>query len=134
MRQRAVILAGIPDFFEGIRQRDHGGDLVGGIALVHVMQGLVVDKLIDGCRVQQIFMDLLAPVRPVVALEHHVGLVTEALISLDDVLRPIVGIPHLCATQGVEVVQGAGAVFGHPEGTVLREIGVHFGRGFGAGG
>ena len=31
-------------------------------------------------------------------------------------------------------MQGAGAVFGHPEGTVLREIGVHFGRGFGAGG
>jgi len=134
MRQRAVILAGIPDFFEGIRQRDHGGDLVGGITLVHVMQGLVVDKLIDGCRVQQIFMDLLAPVRPVVALEHHVGLAAEALICLDDILCPIVGIAHLCAAQGVQIMQRTGAVFRHPEGAVFREIGVHLGRGFGAGG
>ena len=78
------------------------------------MQGLVVDKLIDGCRVQQIFMDLLAPVRPVVALEHHVGLAAEALICLDDILCPIVGIAHLCAAQGVQIMQRAGAVFRHP--------------------
>ena len=99
MRQRAVILAGIPDFFERIRQRDHGGDLVGGVPHVHIVQGLVVDELVDRSRVQQILVDLLAPVRPVVALEHHVGLVTEALVSSMMLLRPIVGIPHLCATQ-----------------------------------
>ena len=98
------------------------------------MQGLVVGEFVNCGSVQQIIVDLIAPVRPVVALEHHVGLVAKALVCFDDVLRPIVGIAHLCATQGVEVVQGAGAVFGHPEGTVLREIGVHFGRGFGAGG
>ena len=72
--------------------------------------------------------------RPVVALEHHIGLIAEALVGLDDILCPLVGIAHLCAAQGVEVVQGAGAVFRHPEGAVFREIGVHFGGGFGAGG
>ena len=79
-------------------------------------------------------MDLLAPVRPVVALEYHIGLVAEALVCLDDVLCPIVGIAHLCAAQGVQIMHRAGAVFRHPEGTVFREIGVHLGRGFGAGG
>jgi len=93
-----------------------------------------MDELIDGGCVQQILVDLLAPVRPVVALEHHIGLIAEALVGLDDVLCPLVGIAHLCAAQGVEVVQGAGAVFRHPEGAVFREIGVHLGGGFGAGG
>lgn len=125
MRQRAVILAGIPDFFERIRQRDHGGDLVGGVPHVHIVQGLVVDELVDRSRVQQILVDLLAPVRPVVALEHHIGSVAEALVCLNDVLCPVVRIPNLRTAKCIQVMQRTGTVLRHPERTVLREISIH---------
>ena len=125
MRQCTVILAGIPDLFECVRQRDHGRNLSGSITQIHVVQGLVVDELINCRRVEQILVDLLAPVRPVVALKDHIGLVAELLICLDDVFCPVVRIPDLRTAESIQVVQRTGAVFCHPEGAVLRKISVH---------
>lgn len=68
--QRPVILPGIPNLFQLLRQPDHGGNLRGGITFVDIQEGLIVDELIDGSCVGQVFVDsFLAPMRPVVRLK-----------------------------------------------------------------
>ena len=110
MLQRAVILPGIPYLFQVLRQPDHGGDLRGGVALVDVQKGLVVDKLIDGGCVGQIFADsLLAPMGPVVCLKNDLG-VGEERLRLGDITRPAVRVPHLRAAQRVEIVHRPAAI------------------------
>ena len=128
--QRAVILPGIPYLFQVLRQLDHGGDLRGGVPLVDVQKGLVVDELIDRRRVGQIFADVLfTPMRPVVRLKDDLG-VGEERLRLGDVTRPAVRVPHLRAAQRIEIVHRPAAILRHPQSLAVGEIGVHLGRGF----
>ena len=134
MRHGAVVLAGVPVLLQRLGQLDHVGDLVRGVALIEVGQRLIVDELVHRGRVFEVFdSNLIAPVRPVVGLEHHFRLVAVEGDGLGDVLRPCRAVANRCATQGVEVVQRAGAVFRHPERIELREPGIHLGGSLGAG-
>ena len=67
---------------------------------------------------------------PVVGLEYNLCFAAVAGEGLHDVPGPGVSVPHLRASKCVEVVQGACAVFRHPEGIFLRKPGVHLRRGF----
>ncbi len=65
--------------------------------------------------------------------EHHLGLIAVAQQRLVQVVRPDLGIAHLCATQGQYVVLHMGGVFGHAQGFERREPQVHLGGCFSAG-
>ncbi|MCY1423174.1 hypothetical protein D9M71_388810 [compost metagenome] len=122
-----------PEGFQLRRQLDGLGDLLAVHALVEHAYRLVVDVLVDGALLPQVVVDLrLAPQRPVVALELHLGLVAEQVDGFAEVLRPLQRIAHLGPAQGVEVVHVVGGVLGHPHGLGVREIGVHFHRCLGA--
>ena len=134
MRHGAVVLAGVPVLLQRLGQLNHVGDLVRGVALIEIRQRLVVDELVHRSGVLEVLDgDYIAPVRPVVGLEYHFRLVAVEGDGLGDVLRPCRAVANRCATQGVEVVQRAGAVFRHPQRLKLREIRVHLGRSLGAG-
>ncbi|MNQ71359.1 hypothetical protein D3C85_860230 [compost metagenome] len=131
----AVVAAPLPEGLKLRWQLDRLGDFLAGIAQVHQAHRLIVDVLVEGALLLQVVVDLrLAPLRPVVTLEAHLGLVTEQCAGLADVLRPLQGIAHLGATQGEDVVHHGGGVLGHPHGLVVREVGVHLHRCLGTGG
>ena len=44
----SVILAGVPNLLQSLRQFDHIRDLIGGVSLVDIGQSLVIDEFIDG--------------------------------------------------------------------------------------
>ena len=132
MLERAIILPGIPHPGQRFGQLYHGGDFIGSIALVDVQQRLIVHELIHSGGIGQVFgHHVLAPMRPVVGLEHHLR-IREQRLRLGDIARPVVSVAHLRAAQGVEVMHGAGAVFRHPQRLHLREIGIHLSGRLGA--
>ena len=89
-----------------------------------------MDELIDGSCVGHVFVDgFLAPMRPIVRLKNNLG-VGEQRLCLGDVASPAIRIPHLRAAQRVEIVHASAAVFRHPEGFAVGEIGIHFGGRF----
>ena len=131
---RAVVAAVVPLLVELGRQLDHVGDLDAGVALVQQVQRLVVDVLVKVALLLPVVDDLVvAPHRPVMALELHVGLVAVEIDGLVEIARPLERIAHLRAAQREDVVQRVGGVLRHPHGAELREVGVHLGRGLGAG-
>jgi hypothetical protein len=75
---------------------------------------------------------VLAPGRPVVGREHHVGAVGVQVDRLGDVARPLVGVTDDRTAQREQVVQGVGRVLGHAQGADSREQDVHLRRGLGA--
>ena len=77
-------------------------------------------------------MLVLAPGRPVVRGEHHVGAVGERVDRLGEVARPPVRIAHQRAAQRQQVVQVVGGVLGHAQRAELREVEVHLGGRLGA--
>ena len=128
---RAVVLSGVPVPCQLSRKLDHVGDLGAGIALVQVQQGLVVDILVCRGRIDDILHDVLVvPVRPVVRLEDHLGVLAVELQGFHQEVCPGLTVADLSPAQGVEVVQGPGAVFRQPQGILLREPGVHLSRCF----
>ena len=128
VRHGAIILAGVPDFVQCLRQRNHVGDFVAGVALVDIGQGLVVDVFVYSRRVHHIIVDLLvSPVGPVVGLEGDFHILAVAGEGLGEVACPGCAVPHLCAPEGIEIVEGAGAVFCQPQCLELGQPGVHFG-------
>ena len=134
VRYGAVVLAGVPVFLQRLGQLDHVGDFVRGVALIEVGQRLVVDELVHRSGVFEVFdSNLIAPVRPVVGLEHHFRLIAVEGDGLSDVLRPSRAVANRRTAQGVEVVQRAGTVFRHPQRTKLWEPSVHLGRSLGTG-
>ena len=115
MAKRSVVLSGVPYAVEFLRQLQLVGNFDGGESLVYVVECLVVDELIDGSGVFEVVADDVGtPMRPVVTLEDDVGAVGKLLYGLEDVVAPSLGVAYLCATQGVEVMERAGTVFGHP--------------------
>lgn len=94
-----------------------------------------MDEFIDGGGIGEIVADdVVAPVRPVVRLEDDLNIIAEQRLRLGDIAGPGVRVADLRAAEGIEVMERAGAVFRHPEGLALREVGVHLGGRFGAGG
>ena len=135
MGQGAVILPAVPDLRQPLRQFHRAGNLRGRHSLVDIIQRLVVDVLIHFGGIPQIFVDvLIAPVRPVMALEHNLHLVAEQRFRFQDIVRPFQSVPHLRAAQGIDVMHGTGAVLRQPQALVFREPGVHFRRRLRAGG
>ena len=114
---RAVVAAVVPLLVELRRQLDHVGDLDAGIALVHQVHRLVVDVLVEVALLLPVVDDLVvAPHRPVMALEFHVGLVAVQIDGLVEVVRPLQRVAHLRAAQRQDVVQRVGGVLRHPHG------------------
>ena len=107
-------------------------DLVDRHALIGEVQDLVVHIGIEVTLAAQHLLDaLVAPARPMVRGEHHLGLQAEAVERLVDVLRPAQGVAHRRTAQGVDVVQRGDDVLRHPERLQLGDIGVHLSRRFG---
>ena len=99
---RPVVLAGVPDLVECFRQLDHVGDLVTGVALIDIGQGLVVDELIHGSRVDHVVVHhVIAPVRPVVGLEGDLRVLAVKGDGLGDIACPGRAVAHLCTAQRV---------------------------------
>ena len=71
---------------------------------------------------------------PVVAGEHHVGVIGPQVDGLLDVLAPGQGVAGLRSPDRVEVVQGVGAVLGHAQHPAIREVEVHLRGRLGVGG
>ena len=134
MGNRPVILPGVPVLLQLLRKFDHVRDLCAGISLVQVKERLVIDKLVGGCRIENIFHDILiVPVRPVVRLEHHLNLLAVQLQGLHQEIRPGLSVANLRSSERIQVMQGSRAVFCHPQGLFLREPGIHLGRSFRSG-
>ena len=107
-------------------------DLVDRHALVGQVEDLVVEVGVEvALGAEDLLHAVVAPARPVVGAEHDLGLLAEAVEGLVDVLRPVQGVAHQGAAEGVDVVQGGVDVLGHPEGLHLGDVGVHLRRGFG---
>ena len=107
---RPVVLAGVPDFIECLRQLDHVGDLIAGVALIDIGQSLVVDELIHGSRVDHVVVHhVVSPVRPVVGLEGDLRVLAVKGNGLGDIACPCRAVAHLRAAQRVEIVERAGA-------------------------
>ena len=95
------------------------------------MQRLVIDILVDSRCILHVRLYILSiPVRPVMALEYHVRLIGEPLLSLENIMSPRAGVANLRPAQRIEVVHRPGAVLSKPESAVLREISVHLRRSF----
>ena len=130
---RAVVLAGVPDFVQRLRQLDHVGDLIAGVALIDIGQGLVVDVLIHSRGVDHVIVHhIIPPVRPVVGLEGDLHVLAVERNGLGDVACPCRAVADLGAPQRVEVVERTGAIFRHPKRLMLRQPCVHFGGRLGA--
>ena len=115
MVQRPVILPDIPDFPQLIRKFQHPGNFHRRIPFVGKMKRLVIDVFINCRRIFHILLNgFRSPVRPVMGLEHHIRLIPEQFFRFQDIFGPVTGIAHLGASQGVQVVHGAGAVFCQP--------------------
>ena len=109
-------------------------DLVDRDALVRQVQHLVVDVGVEvALSTQHLLHPVVAPARPVVRGDHHLGLLSVEVERLVDVLRPGERVAHHRAAQGVDVVEGSRDVLPGPEHLLLREPGVHLGRRLGAG-
>ncbi|MCY1180943.1 hypothetical protein D9M73_214200 [compost metagenome] len=128
-----MVAAVVPLVGQRLRQLDVLVDLVDGHALVGLVQGLVVEVAVQVALLLQRADDVvMAPARPVVRGDHHLGLVAEAVQHFVDVFAPAQRVAGLGATQGVEVVQRAGHVLGNQQHLLLRQPDVHFRRRFGA--
>ena len=104
-------------------------NLVDGYALIGVVQGLVVEVGVSVALCAHHFLDtFVAPARPTVRREHHLGFLTELVQRVVDLLRPVQGVAHRGAAQRIDVVNRAGDVLRCPEGFELREVGVHLDR------
>ena len=68
----------------------------------------------------------LPPHWPMVLGYDHFHLVAVGVDRLIKGFPPVSGVAHLGATQGVEVMQGVGGVFGGVEHLELREPDEHF--------
>ncbi len=133
MADRAVVAAVVPFLVEAGRQAQAVVHLADGHALVGQVQGLVVQVAVQVALLLQHLDDLrVAPARPVVHREHHLGLPAETMQRLVDVLAPAQRIAYLGAAQGVQVVQGADHVLGHQQGLLPRQPDVHLRRRLGA--
>ena len=88
--RRAVVAAAVPLLLQALRHLVDVVDLVDGHALVGEVQHLVVHVGVEVALAAQHLLDaLVAPARPVVRGEHHLGLQAEAVERLADVLRPV---------------------------------------------
>ena len=132
MVHRAVIAPAVPLLGQALGQLDHLGDLHHGVALVGQPQGLIVEVAVHVPLLLETVDDALpARNRPVMDVQHHLGLVPPALQGLVEVLGPGQGVADLGAAQGIDVVQVVAAVFRRAEQLELRQIEVHLRRGFG---
>ena len=131
---RAVVAVGVPRLLQRGRHLEGLGDLDPGVALVELAQRLVVQIGVQIPLQRKEFDDpLLAPGRPVVRGEHHVGAVGERVDRLGEVARPPVRVAHQRAAQRQQVVQVVGGVLGHAQRAEPREVEVHLGGRLGAG-
>ena len=104
------------------------------MSLVRQAHRLVVHPLVKvALQDQKLAQVLVAPSWPVVRSKQHVGICTEQLNALVDVLRPVQHIAHEGTTDGHEVVHRVGAVFRHAQGLQVREVEVHLRWRFGFG-
>ena len=107
-------------------------DLVDGHALVGEMQNLVVHVRVEVALAAENFLNaLVAPARPMMRGEHHLGLQAEAVERLADVFRPVQRIAHRSTPQRVDIVQRRDDVLGHPKRLHVGNVGVHFPGRFG---
>ena len=123
---RPVVAAAVPLLLEALGQLVDVVDLVDRHALVGQVQDLVVHVGVEVALAAEDLLDaFVAPARPVVRGEQHLGLPAEQVERLVDVLRPGQGIADQGAAERVDVVQGGDDVLRHPERLHLRDVGVH---------
>ena len=144
MFERAVVRTQVGSALQRFGQTHLFGYLVGFEALVHVEQALIVEIFVGGGGTEEVSVYGVLLIYgidtgPVVCLKHHFGIGPEAE-CLHQEVRPGLGIAYLGTPQGIEVVERAVAVFGHPKGTVNQltvliklQIVVHLRRSLGAG-
>jgi hypothetical protein len=110
---RPVVAVDVPGRLERRRQLDHLGDLATDPSLVHEPQRLVVQVGVHvALHREELDSPLPAPRRPVVRGEHHVELVAPQRDRLGEVGRPRLGVAHLGAADGEDVVQRVRGVLG----------------------
>ena len=129
-----VVPAGVPGVLECGRQ----GEVLRGFgprdAAVEQPDGLVVQVRVEiALQREERDEPLLAPRRPVVRGEEHVGAVTVEVDGLGEVARPRPRVAHQRAAQREQVVQRVGRVLREAEGAELRQVEVEL-RGRLAGG
>ena len=130
---RAVVAVRVPGPLQRRRHRERLGDLDAGVALVELTQRLVVQVGVQIPLQRKEFHDLfLAPRRPVMRGEHHVGPVGERVDRLGEVPGPAVRIAHQRPAQRQQVVQVVRGVLGHAQRTEPRKVEVHLGRRLGS--
>ena len=125
----------MPGLVQGVGQGELLGDLGAGEALVEAAQRLVVEVGVEvPLELEERPAPLLAPGRPVVGGEGHLGPVREEVDGLGEVASPLPGVPDERTAQRDQVVEVVGGVLGHAEGGEVREVEVHLRRRLGAGG
>ncbi|MNQ48931.1 hypothetical protein D3C85_628190 [compost metagenome] len=97
------------------------------------MQGAVIEEGVHVALVGEEGADAFAaPGRPVVLGEQHVALVAVTRQAGVEVLGPGLGVTHLRAAGGKDVVHHLRGVFRHAQGAQLRQVQVHLCRRLGA--
>jgi len=80
---------------------------------------------------QKVYTSVRPPRGPVMAGKNDVISARETINSFVNEVCPGFGVAHLRPSQGVEVMHGVRAVFGHAKGPVFGEEEVHLSRSFG---
>ena len=129
-----VVAARRPLLLQALRHLVDVVDLIDRHALVGIVQRLVVEVRVRvTLRAQHLLDAGVAPARPAVGGEHHLGLLAEFPQRRVDVLRPVERVAHRRTAQRVDVVDGARHVLRSPECLELREPGIHLDRRLGVG-
>ena len=132
MLRRTVIATAVPLVLQTLRNLVDIVDLVDRHALIREVQHLVVHVGVEIALAAEHFLNpVVAPTRPVMRGEHHLGLQAEAVERLADVLRPVQRIADRGAPQRVNVVQRRDDVLRHPQRLHIGNVGVHLPGRFG---
>ncbi len=116
MFERTVIATRIPLLLQALRHLVHVVDLVDGDTLVGEMQDLVVEMRIHVTLPPHDLLDpVITPTWPAVRGEHYLGILTEPIQRLVDLLGPFEGITDERASQCVDIVDSGRDIFRSPE-------------------
>ena len=132
--QGAVVAVGVPLLIQAGWQLEHFGNLDPGVPLVEQAQRLVIHILVEIALVGEILDHIfLPPTRPVVLSQDDLDLVTIKRDIFVQRLCPFLGVAHLGAPQGQDIVQERAGDLRRVERFELGEVDGHLGWRFGAG-